>query len=127
MKIESEKIFFDGVASERRSVSARKKIGKMLVNLLQNHHVNTPLLNTIEVDTGIVAESKKFGISNYSLHKYLGKRIFPWSDGKKSIILGEKQMKDIEAVLNLYYYWKNSDSTMGSKQMIENVFFHLFM
>lgn len=124
---DKKEAFFHGVSAERKLISARRKIGKMLVSLYQNHQINTPLLPTIEIDTGIVEQSKKFGISNHSLHKYLGKRIFPVGNGRKSIILGADDMKDIQAVLDLYYHWKTSNNQRGSRQTIENVFFHLFM
>jgi hypothetical protein len=78
MKIKNTSTFytFQGVAMERRSQAVKKRVGKMLVDLFENHKINTPLLPQIEIDTGIVEQTKKYGISTYSLHKYLGSRIF---------------------------------------------------
>lgn len=122
--------FYNGVAMERRNLVVKRKIGKMIVDLYQNHQIIDPLSPTIELDTGIVAQSKKYSVSTSSLHKYLWNSIFTatsaWNN-KKSIILGVEQMKDIQAVIDLFLYWKGSRDSKGSKQIIETVFSYLFL
>jgi hypothetical protein len=60
----------------------------------------------------------------------LGSRIFQvpsaWNN-KKSIILWTREIQDIQEVINLWLYWKNSQNMKASKQVIECVFSYLFL